>query len=82
MTFETDAVDAFLNNVIHVDFRKALGNPEPNLSEREQFLHLLAVELDELDFQDFVEAVNDADAYADLDEDLKDLVDAFFQKAC
>ena len=79
MTFETDAVNNSLNNVIHVDFRKVA---DPKLSEREQFLHLLAVELDELDFQDFVEAVNDPTVYADLDKNLKDLIDAFFQKAC
>ena len=65
-----------MSNVVYVDFGKAKA------SEREQFLYLLATELDELDFQDFVEAVNDHTAYNDLDEDLKDLVDAFFQKAC
>jgi hypothetical protein len=65
-----------MGQVIEVDFRAA------RMSEREQFLHYLAVELDELDFEDFVEAVNDPAAYTELDEDLKDLVDAFFQKAC
>ena len=65
-----------MSNVVYVDFGKTKA------SEREQFLYLLATELDELDFQDFVEAVNDHTAYNDLDEDLKDLVDAFFQKAC
>ena len=65
-----------MGEVIHVNFGAV------RISEREQFLHFLAVELDELDFEDFVEAVNDHAAYDDLDEDLKDLVDAFFQKAC
>ena len=66
-----------VDNVIYVDFK---GNAQ--LSEREEFLHYLAAEMDELDFQDFVEAVNDPAAYAELfDEDLKDLVDLFWQKA-
>jgi hypothetical protein len=54
------------------------------MSEREQFLHYLAVELDELDFQDFVEAVNDPEGavYRDLDEDMQILVCEFFKKAC
>jgi len=76
MTFEKHEVDNFLDNVIYVDFLKS------KMSEREQFLNLLAIELDELDFEDFVDAVNDPAAYCMLDEDLKDLVDAFFQKAC
>ena len=76
MTFEKNEVANFLNNVVYVDFQKNI------MSEREQFLHTLAVELDELDFEDFVDAVNDPAAYCKLDEDLKDLVDAFFQKAC
>jgi hypothetical protein len=65
-----------MTNVIQVDFRKA------KMSEREQYLNYLAVELDELDFQDFVEAVNDPDGavYRDLDEDMQVLVTAFFAK--
>ena len=78
MTFETSAVDEFLSNVIRVDFRKGV------LSEREEYLNYLAVELDELDFQDFVEAVNDPEGavYRDLDEDMQILVCEFFKKAC
>ena len=66
-----------MGEVIQVDFRKG------QMSEREQFLHYLAVELDELDFQDFVEAVNDPDGavYRDLDEDMQILVCEFFKKA-
>ena len=66
-----------MSNVIKVDFRKGV------LSEREQYLNHLAVELDEMDFQDFVEAVNDPDGavYRDLDEDMQVLVTAFFAKA-
>ena len=65
-----------MTNVIQVDFRKA------KMSEREQYLNYLAVELDELDFQDFVEAVNDPDGavYRNLDEDMQVLVTAFFAK--
>ena len=64
-------------NVIKVDFRKGV------LSEREQYLNHLAVELDEMDFQDFVEAVNDPDGavYRGLDEDMQVFVTAFFAKA-
>ena len=77
MTFETSAVNEFLSNVVRVDFRKG------KMSEREQYLNYLAVELDELDFQDFVEAVNDPDGavYSGLDEDMQILVCEFFAKA-
>ena len=66
-----------MGEVINVDFRKG------QLSEREEFLNYLAVELDELDFQDFVEAVNDPDGavYRGLDEDMQILVCEFFAKA-
>ena len=66
-----------MGEVIAVDFRKG------QMSEREAFLHYLAVELDELDFQDFVEAVNDPDGavYRELDEDMQIFVTAFFAKA-
>jgi hypothetical protein len=66
-----------MGEVIKVDFRKG------QLSEREEFLNYLAVELDELDFQDFVEAVNDPDGavYSGLDEDMQILVCEFFAKA-
>ena len=59
-----------MGEVIKVDFRKG------QLSEREEFLNYLSVELDELDFQDFVEAVNDPDGavYRGLDEDMQILV--------
>jgi hypothetical protein len=70
MTYETETVDEFLNNVIHVNFRKNV------LSDREQFLNTLAVELDELDFQDFVEAVNNPNSY----DDLRILWTLFFKK--
>ena len=66
-----------MTNVIQVDFRKG------KMSDREEFLNYLAVELDELDFQDFVEAVNDPDGavYRGLDEDMQVLVCEFFAKA-
>lgn len=64
-----------MGEVVYVDFQTA------RMSEREQFLHFLAAEMDELDFQDFIEAVNDPAAYATLDDDLQDLVDLFWQKA-
>ena len=66
-----------MSNIIKVDFRKGV------LSEREQYLNHLAVELDEMDFQDFVEAVNDPDGavYRGLDEDMQVFVTAFFAKA-
>jgi ATP-dependent Zn protease len=66
-----------MSNIIKVDFRNG------KMSEREQYLNFLAVELDEMDFQDFVEAVNDPDGavYRDLDEDMQVLVTAFFAKA-
>jgi len=66
-----------MSNVINVDFRNG------KLSEREQYLNYLAVELDEMDFQDFVEAVNDPDGavYRNLDEDMQILVCEFFKRA-
>lgn len=66
-----------MGEIINVDFRQG------RMSEREQYLNYLAVELDEMDFQDFVEAVNDPDGavYRDLDEDMQILVCEFFKKA-
>jgi hypothetical protein len=77
MTFETSAVNEFLSNVVRADFRKG------KISEREQYLNYIAAELDEMDFQDFVEAVNDPEGavYRDLDEDMQILVCEFFKKA-
>jgi hypothetical protein len=78
MTFETSAVNEFLDNVVHVNFleRRAF------LSPKESYIHCVATHLDEMDFQDFVEAVNDKTGkfYANLDRDMKDLVDGFFQQ--
>ena len=67
-----------MSNVIYFDFQKA------KMSEREEYLNYLAVELDEMDFQDFVEAVNDPDGavHRNLDEDMQILVCEFFKKAC
>lgn len=61
-------------NVIYVDF-SGIGQ----LSEREQFLQLLSVELDPLDFADFIESIDDPTAYLALEDDLKSLVDRFYQ---
>lgn len=62
-----------MDNVVYVDFAAK------RMSEREQFLHYLARELDELDFQDFIEAVDDDETYDRLDADMKDLVDQFWE---
>lgn len=51
------------------------------MSERQKFVYFLAAELDELDFQDFVEAVRDPGYYTNLDDDLKMLVDRFNELA-
>ena len=65
-----------MGEVIQVNFRKG------QLSEREEFLNMLAVELDELDFQDFVEAVHDREGavYRKLDKDMQAFVIEFFNK--
>jgi len=78
MTFETSAVNEFLSNVVHVNFLER----RTFLNAKESYLHCVAANLDELDFQDFVEAVNDktGDFYQTLDMDMKDLVDGFFQQ--
>ena len=67
-----------MGEVVHVNFRH--GNV---MTEREQFLHFLAVELDELDFQDFVDSVNDPEGAVghNLDDDMQILVCEFFKKA-
>ena len=62
-----------MGNVIHVDFQQGR-----QLCEREAYLQIVAVELDELDFQDFVEAVNDPLSYRQADQDIQDLVDGFW----
>jgi hypothetical protein len=62
-----------MTNIIHVDF-----NQGRQLCEREAFLNIVAVELDELDFAEFVDAVNDATYYPTVDLEIQELVDGFF----
>ena len=67
-----------MTNVIQVNFaeRRAF------LNAKESYIHCVATHLDENDYQDFVEAVNDASGkfYQTLDPDMKELVDGFFQQ--
>jgi len=64
-----------MTNVVHVNFaeRRAF------LNAKESYLHCVAANLDEMDFQDFVDAVNHPNAFAELDEDMKELVRGFVQ---
>ena len=62
-----------MGEIIHVDFQQGR-----QLCEREAYLQIVAVELDEMDFQDFVEAVNDPLSYRQADQDIQDLVDGFW----
>jgi hypothetical protein len=64
-----------MGEVIYFDFRA------PKMSEREQYLHWMAVELDEFDFEEIVEAINDPKLYESLEDELKPFVDEFWQKA-
>lgn len=65
-----------MSNIIHVNFaeRRAF------LSAKESYLYIVAANLDELDYQDFVEAVNDptGTVYLDMDKEMQILVDSFF----
>ena len=62
-----------MSNIVHVDFHKAR-----QICEREAFLNIVAVELDEEDFAEFVDACNDPDYYPTVDPEIQDLVDGFF----
>lgn len=62
-----------MTNIIHVDFRQAR-----QLCEQEAFLNIVAVELDELDFAEFVDAVNDPTYYTTVEPEIQELVDSFF----
>jgi hypothetical protein len=62
-----------MSNIIHVDFRQAR-----QVCEREAFLTKVSIELDEEDFFEFVDAVNDPAYYPTVDPEIQDLVDGFF----
>ena len=66
-------IQSIEGNVVYVDFKKT--------SPREHYLYILATELDEFDFEDIVEAINDTKHYERLDPELKQFVDLFFQQA-
>jgi hypothetical protein len=48
------------------------------VTQREAFLNIVAAELDEEDFAEFVDAVNDPAYYTTVDTEIQDLVDGFF----
>ena len=62
-----------MGQVVYVDFQR-----QQQVSQREAYLHIVAAELDELDFAEFVDAVNDAQYYQAVDVDIQDLVDGFW----
>ena len=62
-----------MTNIVYVDFQK-----QKEICEREAFLTLLSIELDELDFAEFVDAVNDPVYYTTVEPDIQDFVDTFF----
>ncbi len=64
--------------VIHADFGTNCTQDTETVSEAEAFIMKLAAELDEQDFWDFSDALNDPGLYDQLDDDLKDLVDRFY----
>ena len=47
-------------------------------TQREAFLDIVAAELDEEDFAEFVDAVNDPDHFPKVDAEIQDLVNGFF----
>lgn len=73
-----------MGQVIYHDFSSKSCLPFPQqcsfdeISEAEAFVIRLATDLEEQDFWDFVEAVNDPGLYDHLDKDLKSLVDTFW----
>jgi len=60
-----------MSNVVFVDFARVRA------SERQEYVNILREELDEGDFADVVEAVNNIELYQSLDRDLQDLVDGY-----
>ena len=68
-----------LENVIVVDFSKKRAITSPNSrTEQENYLSILAEELDELDFHDVVEGINDPLFYPQMDPELRLFVDGFY----
>jgi hypothetical protein len=67
-----------MSNIVHVNFAER----RTFLNAKESYIHCVATHLDEMDYQDFVEAVNDktGEFYQTLDADMKELVDGFFQQ--
>ena len=67
-----------MSNIVHVNFAER----RTFLNAKESYIHCVAIHLDEMDYQDFVEAVNDKTGkmYASLDRDMQELVDGFFQQ--
>lgn len=70
-----------VSNLIVVDFRQKRVIASPDQSDRENYMNILASELDEQDFQDIIDGINDPNYYKTLDPLLQDFVDGFFMQA-
>lgn len=73
-----------MGQVIYHNFSKTVPDnvrdPTAEVTQAEAYLMLLAAELDETDFWDIVEAINEPNGvqYQDLDADLKKMHDKFW----
>ena len=73
-----------LGQVIYYNFSKTVTDnvtdSSAEVTQAEAYLMLLAAELDEADFWDIVEAINEPNGaqYQDLDADLKKMHDKFW----
>ena len=65
-----------MGQVLHVDFQK-----KSLLTEQQAYILSLAEQLDEFDFWDLVDAIENPAIYQIVDEDIQILVDKFYQLA-
>ena len=72
-----------MGQVVYHNFgAKSHSQATDTVTEAEAYIIKLAAELDEQDFWDFAEVVNDPSLYDQLDQELKELVNGFWACNC
>ena len=68
-------------SVIRVDFKEIALRDARFVAESAEDVRVRCKELlDQVDYEDFLMAVMDADYYATVDEDIQKLVDAYYER--
>lgn len=72
-----------MGTVIHVDFARRLTVEHADMqvskhAKRDNFLEKCRAVLDDDDYLDLLESIADPQAYIELDDDMKDIADAYF----